>query len=240
MDRKVAKLLNGKPMTQDFYLYVVDAACRYTNSIPDGFFEAECVTGNTWNRNLDLTAIDKDRIAAESQRYGFGNVAYTGEQRALVKGRSHTDSRLSDYQAHIVLDKEKIAQLQQSKSHIVQRVLDSGGRELNVFLLRDLRTRQLHLLSYYAVFDPVRNINRKLTTCRFELVPNEVIQDVLVKLQAYADALALDYARVELICDTATKEWYVIDINNSPGGGPLTDIAAPKIAKLIEQVCAVR
>jgi len=240
LDRKVAQLLRGKALAQDFHLYVIDVACRHTLDIPDKFFDSACDVGNTWNRGLDLAAIDKDRIAVDSQRFGFGSVAYAGGGRAVVKGRSHTCTQLPDYQAHIMSGESEIAKLQRNPSYIVQRVLNGGGRELNVFLLRDLRTRQLHFLCYYAVFDPTRNVNRKLTACRFEAVPEQQVEGVLAKLRAYADALALDYARVELIHDTAAQEWFLIDINNSPGGGPLTNIAAPKVAQLLERLCAPR
>ena len=140
----------------------------------------------------------------------------------VVKGQNHFNCDHKDYDAKI--DLVKNTDKYPPHKFSFQKVLEKkNNRELNVFIVRDLDTREKHFFSVY-ITTKMKNINRKLDEVVFlEVVdPQKNLGNKYKGFCDYMDDIKFDYGRVELIEDKILG-WCVIDINNSPGEGILTE-----------------
>ena len=73
--------------------------------------------------------------------------------------------------------------------------------------------------------DVNKNINRKYNKCNYKFCDLLAVFGIenINNFKKYCKNINFDYGRIELINDI-TRGWCVIDINNSPGGGPLTEM----------------
>ena len=82
-----------------------------------------------------------------------------------------------------------------------------------------------------AIFNCNTSVNRKNNKCTFKRLDNYhfPMEDKLIQ---YLESIHFDYGRIELINDTKLG-WCIIDVNNSPGDGPLTSLIYKQFAELM-------
>lgn len=203
------------------------------------FYSTENNEYNTWNYNLDFMSTTKKNIMNESSKFGFGNYNYSiNDKKILVKGIDHTIVNDPNYNPKIV-DREVYEKNYDKNKFIGQRILMTENKinqELNIYVVRDLDTRELQVFCVLCFNDTSFNINRKKSKCNFEEVSIEILDDKKESFFKYMDSINLDYGRIELIKDKLLG-WCVIDINNSPGGGPLTNKYYSHIVKMFKNIC---
>lgn len=204
---------------------------------PSDFYIEGCDSSNTWNYDLKYESTSKDVIMRESQLFNFGNYDYSqDDDTIIVKARGHIYTRTTYGQAHSVTRKEYESKYDKSM-YIGQRILSNKDHtELNIFVVRNLTTRELNLLSVMCYNDVTININRKYSDCRYEIVDNNVLtQEEMKNFIDYVNYIHLDYGRIELIKDDKSG-WCIIDVNNSPGKGPISDMVYKHIGDIFLKI----
>ena len=219
---------------KDYYLYIWDVCTIKTNNVYN-FFDIECNKYNTWNYLLNLDNVNKDEIMRISPIFGFGdyNIVNYNLNKYIVKAKSHIFSEEKYGQAQII-NKENIKNIDKNK-YVIQPILNNkNGEEINIFILRDLDTRDLYLECIIIKHNTKNNINRKKNKIEKKIVDiNNVLSDNEINnLIKYCNHINLDYARLELIRDEKLG-LCIIDINNSPGGGPLTKFISNRLSEIL-------
>lgn len=224
LDFLIFNNLKSLSCVSQYYLYVYDYCCAL-KPITKDFFDRECNKTNTWNYNLKFEDTAKDAIMKNNITFGLGDINYDDQDEfIIVKGRNHFDSSLKNGQSHKV--RRAVFESDYDREHFVgQKILKSSDtnvcEELNVFVVRNLKTREINFFCIMCSYDTNININRKYTNSEMKEVKIEVLGDKKENFINFMNHINLDYGRVELIKDK-NKGWCVIDINNSPGNGPTT------------------
>lgn len=218
---------------KDYYFYIWDY-CTKTQMISNDFFHEKCNIHNTWNYGLNFEDTSKKSIVTHSPKYGFGDYSISdyNEERYIVKAISHLYTTEKYGQCQLI-NKCDIGNVDKTK-YIIQPVLKNNkGEELNIFIFKNMNTNAIHLISVMVTHDVNKNVNRKYNQCSntFCDLTNVFGEKNINNLKQYCKAIHLDYGRVELINDV-NRGWCVIDINNSPGGGPLTNMIQNKFVNL--------
>ena len=223
---------------KDYYLYIWDVCVSKTNSIYNSFFDTECNKYNTWNYLLNLDNINKDEIMKISPTFGFGNynIDNYNSNKYIVKAISHVFTGEKYGQAQ-VMNKEDIKNIDKNK-YVIQPILtNKNGEEINVFILRDLDTRDLYLECIIIQHNTQKNINRKKNKIDKKIVDiKNVLSDIEINnIIKYCNYINLDYARLELIRDE-NLGLCLIDVNNSPDGGPLTNLISNRLSEILMNI----
>ncbi len=79
------------------------------------------------------------------------------------------------------------------------------------------------------------NINRKKSECKFIEVDISVLGDKIQNFIDYVNYINFDYGRIELLRDKHLG-WCIIDVNNSPGKGPVTNMAVDKVVDIFRKI----
>jgi hypothetical protein len=224
LDSLVFNNLKNNPYSNEYYLYIYDF-CAANKLMSDDFFDPECNSENTWNYDLKFEDTAKDVIMKNNVRFGLGDIDYdASDDYIIVKGRNHFDSCLQNGQAHKV-KKEEFETNYDTDHFIGQKILKSSdthmNEELNIFVVRNLKTKELSFFCVMCSFDTRVSVNRKNMTCETRVVDIDILGDTKKKFINFMNHINFDYGRIELIKDKDIG-WCVIDINNSPGGGPIT------------------
>lgn len=219
---------------KDYYLYIWDCItgkCDKNSSI----YDKECNGRNTWNYNLSPVSIQKNTIQIESVKYGFGDYRELQEDanECVVKACSHLYTPLKPYGQAIKINKKELSKLDRNK-FVVQPILrNKHGEELNVYVWKNLYTGgDIHLIGVIIQHDTTKTINRKFNSLkRMEIIKLEdyLTRQQIGNLRLYCRDIHFDFGRIELIKDEI-RGWCVIDMNDSPGYGELTNIMAPVLA----------
>jgi hypothetical protein len=234
------KLKNTKPK-KDYYFYIFNYVYpinKQNNMMPNDFYTSNNNSFNTWNYDLKYESTTKINILEDNIKFDFGNYKYTiDDEYILVKANGHINTSQTFGQAHIVL-REKFENNYDKNKYIGQKILrtnNSINEELNVFVVRNLDTRELNFFCILCVNDTSVNINRKKSKCNFFFSDISILGDKLNNFIDYVNHIKFDYGRIELLKDHLLG-WCIIDVNNSPGGGPITDLAKNKITELFIKV----
>lgn len=238
LDSKIYNVLKGKKLSGDYYLYIHDY-CHSRKERGEDFYNDKNNEYNTWNLNLNFISTEKDNIMKISSKYGFPNYEYNEEdEKILVKAKNHYYSSLKNGQSHIVERREFEERYDKSK-YIGQKILETNDRyneELNIYVVRDLRTRELKYECVMVRNDKSYNINRKQSKCEYLKADiNLLNKKEKENFKNYMDEIQLDYGRVELLKDR-NLGWCIIDINNSPGGGPLTNYFYKPLSDIFKKI----
>jgi hypothetical protein len=177
-------------------------------------------------------------VLINSIEFGFGDYSDDGIDEHIIVKPIHSVFHNRKYcphkgEAHLVSRIEYNSKYDKTK-WMPQKVLSSNtdpSEELNVFIFRDLKTRKLHTLCYNCKFHKTSCLNRKFTSCTFEKVDNPLGSNFI----DYCNHINIDYGRIELIKDKKLG-WCVIDVNNSPGGGPLTNMCLKDFSNILKSV----
>ena len=220
------------------YLYVFDNVYMEQDITPPEFYDYYNSNVNTWNYDLEFKNLNKDQVLINSIAFGFGDYSDDGTSDHIVVKPIHSVFPGRKYcphkgEAHLVSRVEYDSNYNKAR-WMPQKVLSSNTdprEEMNVFILRDLKTRKLHTLCYNVKFPKTSHVNRKFTTCTFERVDNPLGSNFI----DYCNHINIDYGRIELINDQ-TLGWCVIDVNNSPGGGPLTNTCVKEFSNILKSV----
>jgi hypothetical protein len=238
LDFKIFNAMKTSKYNKDYYLYIYDYAVTHNKHLTN-FYNEKNNMKNTWNYELDFCSTSKKNIMNDSILFGFGDYKYDEfDTEILVKGIDHTTSNEKYYQAHIV-KKTIFDDTYDKNKYIGQKIIRTDNlftEELNIYLVRNLETRFLETFCVLCLNNTKYNINRKKSKCEFKEVPIEILGNNLEGFLRYMDSIKLDYGRVELIKDKQLG-WCVIDINNSPGGGPLTNKYYNNIVKIFKKIC---
>lgn len=218
-----------------FYLYIYDY-CSHKMPGPD-FYTDGCNKDNTWNYELNFESTKKNIIMRDSVRFGFGDYSVDhNDTHVLAKGISHLVND-EKYAAHIV-SKEEYENNYNHDNIISQKILktsDEYNEELNIFVSRDFDNRGIHFIFVLCINDTSININRKCSRVNIGFADKNVLGDKLRNFIEYMNYIKLDYGRVELIKDRHLG-WCVIDINNSPGSGPISEMVKPFIINQFKKI----
>ena len=215
-----------KNKSKNYYFYIWDF-CTSRTLIPNNFYEKNCNTNNTWNFNLKFNYTSKDSILKDTPKYGFGDYninEYKKDEKYIVKAISHLHS-MEKYGQPQLIDKKDINTVDTNK-FIIQPVLKNNkGEELNIFVFKNLNTGEIYLNSIMVTHNTSKNINRKFNNCNYAFCDLNVVFGLsnINKFKNYCNSINFDYGRVEIINDI-NRGWCIIDVNNSPGGGPLTEM----------------
>lgn len=213
-----------KKTKNDYYLYTWDY-CHTKTMISSDFFRTECNINNTWNFGLKFNDTSKESIQNNSTKYGFGdyNISKYNDNQYIVKAISHLYTTEKYGQCQLI-NKEDIDKIDKTKFIIQPLLKNTYGEELNIFVFKHMNTNELFLISILVKHDTLKNINRKYNDCDYYFCElTDVFGDDNIKnLKNYCKSINLDFGRIELINDIE-RGWCIIDINNSPGGGPLTN-----------------
>ena len=237
LDTYVVRQFNKK-LANTYFLYVFDYAMSETNVMSD-FFSIENNKANTWNYNLEYESTSKPSVMRDSVKFGFGDYRYNAsDNHILVKAIGHQYSSTPLGQSHIVAKNQYETTYDKSK-YIGQKILNTHPKynnELNIFCVRDLNTRKLHMFCILCVNNISVNINRKQSKCAYKPVDISILGNKLINFVQYMNSINLDYGRVELLFDHKLG-WCVIDINNSPGYGTIGEMARNNLVRIFEHIC---
>lgn len=227
----------------DFYLYIHDYA-NVRKDIASNFYSAINTELNTWNYNLKFQSTDKYQIEIDSVKYGFGSSIYDKyDDKIIAKGINHMCSNEPLYEAHIV-DKNLFEMNYDKTKYIGQKLLKSNNsninEELNIFVLRDLITKDLHFVCYMLQNNTDKHVNRKLSRDnKIYKTDINILGTFKDNLIQYLNQIQFDYGRIELIKDIE-KGWCIIDINNSPSAGFIGIMACNELVNIMIKICENR
>lgn len=218
-------------LKKNYYLYTFDYCYPNCALMHDDFYDNDTNKSNCWNYDLDYDSTRKDNIMINSYSFGFGNINYTTDDtNILVKGVGHhiIDTVKDTYQAHI--QNKIVFQNDYNKKYFVgQKILytdplNNLNEELNIFVIRNLDTRKLNFYCVMIYNNYNVNINRKFnkTNNKPKKVDISILEDKQQNFIDYLNYINFDFGRIELIKDHKLG-WCILDINNSPGGGILTE-----------------
>jgi hypothetical protein len=227
-------------LVKDFYLYIFDYAIEQKH-YNDDFYSEKNTSSNTWNYNLQFISTDKHQIECDSTKFGFGSCKYTEyDTNIIVKGKNHMCSNEKLYQAHIV--KKEIYHKNYDKTKFIgQKILKTDNSnyntELNIFVMKNLITKQFNFVCFLLINNTNKDINRKLskdnTIYKADISIIDSFKDNLIQ---YLSFIHFDYGRIELIKDIE-RGWCIIDINNSPSAGELGNMACNDLVSILINSC---
>jgi hypothetical protein len=210
----------------DYYFFIWDY-CFSKSKISSNFFHEKCNINNTWNYALQFEDTTKYSIVENSPKYGFGDYKVRQidkQENYIVKAISHFYS-CEKYGQCQKISHNDIPTIDTTK-YIIQPMLKSNkGEELNVFVFKNFNKDCIHLFGFLSIFNAANYVNRKNDRgCQFQYCDLKTVfgEKNMNNLKEYCKSIHLDYGRVELINDI-NRGWCIIDINNSPGGGPLSN-----------------
>ena len=245
LDHLINQHFKNKKLKEDRYLYVWDS-CTGRKNKPDNFYDPKCKTTNTWNYNLKFEDTEKRTIMKKSLNYGFNDYSIIpeNETHCMVKGSSHLYTLTMKYGQAKLIDistKNELEKIEENrKGYVFQPVLkNKNGEELNIFVLRDLTSKTLSFTGIIVKHDPSKQMNRKFNKCEYiHLTDTEKIIDYFGKdnfdnFKRYCDDIQFDYGRAEFINDQ-DRGWCMIDLNDSPGSGEITNMYFNKIKYILE------
>lgn len=241
LDTEIYKKLKTIKPKKDYYFYIFNYVYpinKQNNMMPNDFYTSNNNSSNTWNFDLQYDFTTKINILEDNIKFNFGNYKYTiDDNYILVKANGHLNSSQEFGQARIV-SRDEFENNYDKNKYIGQKILkttDNINEELNVFVVRNLDTRELNFFCILCVNNTSVNINRKKSKCNFFNSDISILGDKLNNFIDYVNHINFDYGRIELLKDYKLG-WCIIDINNSPGGGPITDLAKNKVAELFIKV----
>ena len=237
LDYLIYQKTKNNTYLKNYYLYIWDYACTETKT-PLNFYHKECNKDNTWNYNLKFENTSKESIVKDSIIYGFGDYSIKdyNEEQYIVKAISHLYTKEKYGQCQLI-DKNDISKIDKTKFIIQPLLKNNKGEELNIFIFKHMNTNEIELIPVMITHDANKNVNRKYNqvSIKFCDLINVFNETNINNFKQYCRAINLDYGRVELINDV-NRGWCVIDINNSPGGGPLTNMIQNKYIDLFNSL----
>lgn len=237
LDMLVYNIIRNTKCQKDYYLYIYDYCSTKTNDLSNFYTDKNNET-NTWNYNLQYENTTKSSIMNTSKLFNFGDYSYNEQDtKILVKANGHIYSSDTYGQSHIV-EKDKYENTYNKQKYIGQKILrtsENKNEELNIYIVRDLNSKQLHFFCVLCINNTNININRKKSKVEFKNVDISILGDRLKDFIEYMNYIKMDYGRVELLLDKNIG-WCVIDINNSPGGGSLTNSVYKKISDIFMNI----
>ena len=232
LDTIIYKYYKGNT-SKDYYFYIWDY-CTTQKQISHDFYHEKCNIYNTWNYGLKFEDTSKKSIVKDSPKYGFGDysISNCNEEKYIVKAISHLYTTEKYGQCQLINNND-IDKVDKTKFIIQPLLRNDKGEELNIFVFKNMNNNEIHLIPVMITHDVSKNINRKYNNCSIKFcdLTNIFGETNINNFKQYCRAINLDYGRVELINDI-TRGWCVIDINNSPGGGSLTNIIKDEYIKL--------
>lgn len=244
LDYLINQHFKHKKLKEDRYLYVWDS-CTGRKTKPTDFYNSKCNSTNTWNYNLRFEDTEKRTIMKKSLDYCYNDYSTIPESDTccVVKGSSHLYTLTMKYGQAKLIDiatKNELEKIEDNrKGYVFQPVLkNEEGEELNIFILRDLKTREMTFTGFVVKHDPTKQMNRKFNTCEYiyltdtEKVIEYFGKDNLDNFKKYCDDIHFDYGRAEFINDK-DRGWCMIDLNDSPAGITNNKLA-PMIIKTLE------
>lgn len=208
--------------------------------INDNFYDNNNNRKNTWNFLLKYENTRKDSILENSIKFGFGDYHYGDkDEYIIVKGIGHFESNDKKYgQAQKI--KRNIYEKEIDKSKFIgQKILRSSksnlNNELNIVVIKDITKDKYHFIYINVENNTSSNINRKLSSHNKINILNNYKFEKEKDLINYLDHINFDYGRIELIKDI-NLGWCILDINNSPGFGPVSKIALKNILKCFKAI----
>jgi hypothetical protein len=237
LDTLIYRTLKDTSFKNNYYLFIYDY-CFARNTDTTTFYNDVNNTSNTWNFELDFSSTLKTSIMNDSVLFNFADYSANPDRdNVVVKAISHCDVDTKYGQSHIVDNSLYYTKYDTSK-YINQRILRTDSKynvELNVFVIRDLNTRELHLPSVLLTNDTTIHINRKQSKITAEKCDiYNILGDKVKDLIDYINYIKLDYGRIELLKDEHIG-WCIIDVNNSPGGGPLSNLMYKDLSMILSK-----
>ena len=237
LDTLIYNQIKNIKSNKEYFLYIYDY-CRTQKDLPNNYYNENNNENNTWNYNLKYHSTKKDIILNDNIKFGFPDYRYCKDDEfILVKGIGHIQTLEKYGQSHIV-SRNIFEEKYDKNKYIGQKILKTSenlNEELNVFIVRNLDTRELQFFCVLCINDTTVNINRKKSKVEFKLVDISILGDKRDKFIEYMNYINMDYGRIELLKDK-NLGWCVIDINNSPGDGPITKMVFNDIIKMFKNV----
>lgn len=235
LDTLIYKRLKNIKCDKNYYLYIYEYIPP-RKELPPDYYNKNNNENNTWNYNLKYDSTKKNTIMNNNIKFSFPNYHYSNDDDfILVKGIGHLQSTEKYGQAHIV-SRQIFEENYDKTKYIGQKILrttENVNEELNVFVIRNLTTRKLHFFCVLCINDTTVNINRKKSKVSFKFVDISILNHQLQNFINYMNFINLDYGRVEFIKDHKLG-WCLIDINNSPGGGPISSMSVNHLSKIFK------
>lgn len=238
LDTLIFRTVKNTICRENYYLYIYDY-CHKKTSDMSNFYTDDNNETNTWNFNLKYENTTKKSIMEQSKNFKFGDYSYDdNDSKILVKAIGHIYSSDTNGQAHIIEKNIYESSIYDKEKYIGQKILyttNMYNQELNVFVIRDLNTKKLYFYCILCENDTSININRKKSKCSFKKVDISILGIMEKNLIEYINYIKLDYGRIELILDEIIG-WCIVDVNNSPGGGPITNLVYKDIATIFNNI----
>lgn len=224
---------------KDYFMYIYDVCC-YPGS-QEEFYDERCNHTNTWNFSLRDESLQKATIMRDSPGFGFGEQSARPEDtHVIVKANDVRYSGKPGGQAHVAPVSDTGVYDAEPGMYVKQAILRTSpdspmSAELNVFLLRDLDTRELKTYCVLIQNDTRVNINRKKSNIAIRPAELSILGELEKPFIEYMDSINIDFGRVELLKDHK-RGWCVLDINSTPGAGPLSRHAYPILGRMLSEM----
>lgn len=237
LDTMIYNKIKNIKTKKNYYFYIYDY-CATKENIPNNFYNSLNNENNTWNYNLKFSSTSKENIMKDNIKFGFSNYYYTdNDEYILVKALDHKLSSSQYGQSHIV-KRTTYEQNYDKNKYIGQKILKSNNNlniELNIYVIRNLNNKKLNFFCILCFNNTKININRKKNKCVFKIVNINILKNKLKNFIDYVNYINLDYGRIELIYDQKL-DWCIIDVNNSPGEGPISKMSVPYLSLIFYKI----
>ena len=199
------------------FFYIWDYA-HSLKDYPINFYNNENNENNTFNYNLKCENYNKIGATINSVKFDFGDSSKFNENdRIVIKTIDHKFVKHNDlrYQTHEIQHKD-IDKYDKNIFKPFKLLQNKEGEELNIFVFKNLETKEFYLLSLMRTTYFKKGCNMKYNTEGSWLYLYELSSELKSKFIKFLNEIHFDYGRIELINDIELG-WCIIDVNNSPG-----------------------
>ena len=217
LDYVLYNIVKNIKLKKNIFFYIWDYA-HSLKDYPINFYNNENNENNTFNYNLKCENYNKIGATINSVKFGFGDSSKFNENdRIVIKTIDHKFVKHNDlrYQTHEIQHKD-IDKYDKNIFKPFKLLQNREGEELNIFVFKNLETKEFYLLSLMRITYFKKGCNMKYNTEGSWLYLYELSSELKSKFIKFLNEIHFDYGRIELINDIELG-WCIIDVNNSPG-----------------------
>jgi len=203
-------------LRKNVFLYIWDYA-HCLKDPPINYYNDENNANNTYNFDFNCENCNKIYATIHSVKFGFGDSSkFNKNNRIVIKTIDHKFVKHNDlkYQTHEIQHKD-IDKYDKNIFKPFKLLKNNQGEELNIYVFRNLETKEVHLFSLMRVIYLKNGINMKYNkdgSWSYIYVLSEEFKNKFIE---FVNEINFDYGRIELI-DDIELGWCIIDVNNSP------------------------
>jgi len=216
LDYVLYNMVKNLKYKKNVYFYIWDYA-HILKDYPINFYNDENNENNTFNYNLKCENYNKIGATINSIKFDFGDSSKFNENdRIVIKTIDHKFIKHNDlrYQTHEIQHKD-IDKYDKNIFKPFKLLKNDQGEELNIYVFRNLETKEVHLFSLMRVIYLKNGINMKYNKENTWSYIYKLSKEFENKFIEFLNEINFDYGRIELINDNKLG-WCIIDVNNSP------------------------